>query len=1013
MKRAAIAKLLERLAESSVWRREACRGYRALLVGLIAWGIAHSLSAAWAFTIDDAGISYAYAKHLAQGYGPVAAPGGPWVEGYSNPLWVFLLVPLHWLGLPLPVVAKGLGATLLGASLWFGKGLLGALRLDAPRARHWQPVGALDVLMALGLGLCLELVVWVVAGLENPLFAALLLWMALLDVRESRDPTRVGWSGLAAFALSITRPEGAMYAAPLIAIKLGQAWHARAFVALAVRAISLFLGPLLTYHALHYAVFHELVPNTFYAKPVSRELGKGLEYLVTSLRASGLMYALPLAVLGLFGRLRQKLLLAWAALSGGVFVLYSGGDWMPHARFLSLFMPAVGVLSVLGVATFGRGLVWLSRGRLRNELVLSAVSGGLLWFWWQYHEPRLRELGTRTWCHFCERVADTERLKSLAKAAELPAYSLVTHDFGGPAWLSDEQFYPIDFLGLCDQSVALIRRDRSRLRGSIGAEPRLYQYLIHEQPSPPSWLLVPPNFWPRFDRSPEFLTGYFKLDPRLLPRARRDSFFGLHRSELVDYFPPLQNFEFRSLTASLALLGTWTYERAPRQGLGAGRTLTTLVSLLPRGKLRGTERLKVRIEGASGRGESAIATLGRGLAGLAAQLQPGEPLSVELSTTLPSLGAETYRLSLGVSSQKPARPGQPKEARQEEWSWFSLGEIDGAAALPKYARALPRYPSALPAPLHPELRRLRQPVALAIEAQRKGEAGATGDEPLAAELTALGRALDARGSASQAYLAYVWATQVDRQAWRDLGREVFRLRPALAGDVYSTELVLLRDYYAHGTLEQLARLVSFYLSEKRSLEAQYFSRHSPGPPAGEDTEPWAALMLAVQSQLQAGEELLELDTADLLGRAARDPLGGALDFESASLDAWAGDDKSFVAGPDAKRKELFALRGEHGQGLLSSLRGGNGARGRILSGEFSLDGRVLSLLVGGGSSKQKVGVELLVDGQSARSAHGNDSDFMFPVLWDVAKYQGKVARLRVFDDSVKAHVLVDRVLIWR
>ena len=112
--------------------------YRAALLTLAVWAWQTCLRAVWPFTIDDAGISYAYAKHIAEGRGPVAVVGGPWVEGYSNPLWVFLLVPFHWLGLPLPSVAKVLGVLLFTATATAGASLL-----PSPPAGRWHAWGAL------------------------------------------------------------------------------------------------------------------------------------------------------------------------------------------------------------------------------------------------------------------------------------------------------------------------------------------------------------------------------------------------------------------------------------------------------------------------------------------------------------------------------------------------------------------------------------------------------------------------------------------------------------------------------------------------------------------------------------------------------------------------------------------------------------------------------------------------------------------------------------------------------
>ena len=44
--------------------------------------------------VDDAGITFAYARSLATGAGPVLQPGAEAVEGWSNPAWLALLLSL-------------------------------------------------------------------------------------------------------------------------------------------------------------------------------------------------------------------------------------------------------------------------------------------------------------------------------------------------------------------------------------------------------------------------------------------------------------------------------------------------------------------------------------------------------------------------------------------------------------------------------------------------------------------------------------------------------------------------------------------------------------------------------------------------------------------------------------------------------------------------------------------------------------------------------------------------------
>ena len=52
----------------------------------------------WNWYIEDAAISFGYARNWANGEGLVPYPGGELVEGYSNPTWVFLLTLFELVG---------------------------------------------------------------------------------------------------------------------------------------------------------------------------------------------------------------------------------------------------------------------------------------------------------------------------------------------------------------------------------------------------------------------------------------------------------------------------------------------------------------------------------------------------------------------------------------------------------------------------------------------------------------------------------------------------------------------------------------------------------------------------------------------------------------------------------------------------------------------------------------------------------------------------------------------------
>jgi hypothetical protein len=970
-------------------------------LALLAAGVAAavwSLRAVWVFTIDDAGISFAYAKHIADGDGPVAVIGGPRVEGYSNPLWVFALVPWRWLGLDLIVVSKLLGVLAFAAANLAGFGLIAAAQ-----GRRARAFGAAEVCLAALGASCLELVVWVPAGLENALFGALLLGLLFLDARESQQPERWGLSGLAGFALSITRPEGALYAAPIVLFKLLRALARREPRRQAVAAALLFAVPLALYHLGHFLVFRHWLPNTYLAKPGGRELSAGLAYLLENARQSGLLWVTPLALIGLYGQPRLKLPCAWVWLAGVTFVLYSGGDWMPHARFLSLFAPAVLVLAALGLQRLSQLAARSTRGALPVEAVAFGLAVAVGSAWGRYQAPRLAQLRREGWCHFCERVADSQRLQRLATQAELPAHSLVTQDFGGPSWSSDQRFYPIDFLGLCDRSAALLRRERQP--GGLGNDIRLYQYFIHEQSSAPSWIAMPPNFWPRFDHSPEYALDYFPLPARLLPRARRDSFFVLHRGELVDYFPPLPSAGLSALPEQLALVGFGLFADpvTPSEELAAHAPVLAVLSVVARGALRGDEQLVLRVDAGAQSWQSGPRRLDRGIEGVARGLARGEPLGLEFSLVLPAAAAASYRVSLGVG-HAGASKGQGPSAP----AFVELGSFAAGTRLAPLSRELPPYPSDLPAPLVPELLALRAPVTLAIaRARRQGQPPA--DAPLAERLMGVGRELEAQGQLEQAYLADVWATQVWRRAWESLADPVFRLRDAARGAEHATEIALLRRYYASGDADELSRLVAFYLSASRPLEAGYFAARWPR--AAPEPELARVARDAARGAAAGAAPFDASALAPLLESVAFDPLAGALDFERDTLGQWQGDRAAF--GRASRMTGPRGLRGEHGQFALSSRAQGERGRGTLTSAEFSLSGRVLSLLVGGGSSRRRVGVQLLVDGRVAFSASGNDSENLLPVFWEIGPLAGKPARLRVFDQSAKDHVLIDRVLLWR
>src|SRR5688572_24026918 len=64
----------------------------------------------WGVTLDDAYITFRYARHLAEGHGFGAwNHTGEHVEGYSSPLWMLLLGGAARLGIDLRIASKVFG----------------------------------------------------------------------------------------------------------------------------------------------------------------------------------------------------------------------------------------------------------------------------------------------------------------------------------------------------------------------------------------------------------------------------------------------------------------------------------------------------------------------------------------------------------------------------------------------------------------------------------------------------------------------------------------------------------------------------------------------------------------------------------------------------------------------------------------------------------------------------------------------------------------------------------------
>jgi len=455
-----------------------------LLLLLVATGVAYVLH--WSFIVDDAAISFTYARNFAHGFGLGALyPGAPRVEGYSNLLWVILLGAGTWLGFDTILVSKILGLVFaLGAMLMLFLSLRDFIR------NRWLLSGLIL------LPISLTFTFWSVSGLENSLYAFLILLAVYLLIREDKTPTAIPYgSPLTLVLVGMTRPEGLVYALAGLGykiIQLGFNWRPadkeqladkdhlhnkrRLYIRNLVIWLAIFLlgyGLFKTWHWWYFAAFW---PNPIYAKAgwYGKDLNKvwlqpdGWIYLRGYFRSFAAVGMIPVLIFGglvsLRGQQRIFLIFALAALA---LPLYTS-DWMVNYRFVYPFLPFEIALLVLAADQLW---TWIFAPHNRALWLRIAAVALAVWFGFvvaRFAWANLRLTERQLACGYSTPMAETSCLSGKMywsmsevdqKYAELQAYAkqvgladplYMIPDIGATSYLRNLRI--LDMAGLGDYS---------------------------------------------------------------------------------------------------------------------------------------------------------------------------------------------------------------------------------------------------------------------------------------------------------------------------------------------------------------------------------------------------------------------------------------------------------------------------------------------------------------------------------------------------------------------------------
>lgn len=406
---------------------------------------------AWLFgdyVADDAGISLAYGRNLAAGFGPVLYPGGEAVEGYSNPLWTALLGAAAALrldgadGIPL---LKGLGLCFGAATLLLTGYAAGVAYPSSPRITWLAPA----LLASLT-----PFVFWTASGLENGLYAFLMLLAVVLQLREVGERHPRPWSALALGGLALTRPEGVAFFVLFLAHRMVCGVRGRGLVAW----VAVFAGIYALFLTSRVLVFGDWLPNTYYAKVgiYDRQLWDLPRYLATP-DDRGRVYvwtfvrdAWPLVLIAAFGLAdrrawRTGLLLAGVAGGTMLYAVYVGGDFWPAARFFTATLPLAALAAQHGIErwTPGRAVIGTVCAAALAGIVLNrSITASA--------ELRVTNAGDAL-ISLQGRLAQGRRVRALTEALGIRDPLVLDADIGGPTLAG---LRVLDLGGLTDIHIA-------------------------------------------------------------------------------------------------------------------------------------------------------------------------------------------------------------------------------------------------------------------------------------------------------------------------------------------------------------------------------------------------------------------------------------------------------------------------------------------------------------------------------------------------------------------------------
>ena len=136
------------------------------------------------------------------------------------------------------------------------------------------------------------------------------------------------------------------------------------------------------------------------------------------------------------------------------------------------------------------------------------------------------------------------------------------------------------------------------------------------------------------------------------------------------------------------------------------------------------------------------------------------------------------------------------------------------------------------------------------------------------------------------------------------------------------------------------------------------------------------------------------------------------DFEGAGYGDWKATGDAFGSRPArGMLSGQQAVIGFQGKGLVNTFLKSDGSMGTLTSRPFKIQRRHINFLIGGGDHAGRTCVNLLIGKKAVLSATGSNSERLAWTTWNVAKFIGKTARIRIVDLEIGGwgHINVDHI----